>query len=96
MYQHRREIVRKPTLQLRVSVQVNGALMLTCEVPEHLQCKIGCALRNSMQKKYFREGKLEILLNCMRNSSPTEKAEKLKAFCERFSLRSGITITAPI
>lgn len=95
MYRHIRKI-ETPKLTLQVQVLGDGALYITADVPPHLRDKIGCALTNSLQKKYFKQGRLEILFDCLRIAEPTEKARLLREFCERFSRRSGVVITAKL
>lgn len=87
---------KKPKLSLSVQVLENGALQLTCRLPPELESKIMVAMRNSVQKKCFRDGILEVLLECLRKSTPTEKEEKLQGFCSRLERRSGVEIVAQI
>jgi hypothetical protein len=94
MYRCTRE--KKPQLVLSVTVLHNGALQLACDVPKEIESRIMVAMRNSLQKKCYRDGKLEILISCLRNSSPSEKEERLKGFCERLTRRSDVEIIAQI
>ena len=94
MYRYTRE--EMPKLRLSVRVLSDGALLLCCDVPKDLEAKILVAMRNLLQMKCYRKGRLEVLIKCLRNSTPTEKQERLTGFCEGLSRRSGVEILAQI
>jgi len=84
----------RPTLELSAIPDIEGSLILRAEVPPELEPKVMVAMRNATEKKYFKDGMLEILLPCLRKHSQAEKQIKLNGFCRWLSLRSGITVTA--
>lgn len=102
MYRCTREKVAQSQIELKlaVTVNVNGTLLLACDVPESLECTIMTALQYLIQENCpeicYKNRRLEILIKCLRKSSPSEKQEKLKCFCEQFTEKSGVAIIAVI
>jgi len=84
----------RPKLELQVEVLLGGSLILRSHIPADLECKVMVAMRNSSEKKCFKEGILEILLPCLKNSSPRDKTKKVTAFCRWLSIRSDIRVSA--
>lgn len=87
---------QRTELPLKVEIHTNGSLILRGKVSEELEPKVMVAMRNSLEKKCFKDGVFEVLLPCLRKSSPSEKAQKVIAFCRWLSMRSGLRVTAQV
>jgi len=95
MYRQAAPKQKRPTLNLKVEILING-MMLRAHIPKDLECKVMVAMRNSDEKKCLKEGILEIWFPCLRNSTPPEKVRKITAFCRWLTRRSQILVTASV
>lgn len=98
MYQCRRnedEVKGKgPTLHFNVKILPNGAMELTCVLPENLEARIIASLYQ-LEDFALREGRrLEIFMRRLARSAEGTRVTKIEEFCACLSERSGITITA--
>ncbi len=95
MYHQEAPKTKLPRINLKVEIQIDG-IMLSANIPKHLECKVMVAMRNSEEKKCLKEGTLEIWFPCLRNSTPSEKAKKISAFCRWLTRRSQINVMASV
>lgn len=96
MYHQEVPKVARPQLKFEVEILINGSLILRVPIPSELEPKVMVALRNSAEKKRLNEGTLEVLLPCMRNASPADKANRIIAFCRWLARRSSVQVSATI
>jgi hypothetical protein len=95
MYHQEAPKPKRPTLRLDVTIKIDG-MMLSAPIPKDLECKVMVAMRNSEEKKCLTEGMLQVWFPCMRNTTPTEKATKIEAFCRWLTRRSDILVLANV
>lgn len=93
MYRQETPKNKQPALDLKAEILIDGIMLRAC-IPKDLECKVMVAMRNSEEKKCLKSGVLEIWFPCLRNSTPSEKARKILAFCRWLTQRAEINITA--